>query len=244
MSHELRTPLSAIIGFAEVITQGLMAPNASQDKALEYAGDIKDAGHHLLALVNDILDIAKVEAGKHELSEDLLDFPELAQSCVALVRGRATKAKIALETDIPESCVTLYADGRKLKQVLVNLLSNSVKFTPRKGKVTLSIRPVGETAAEIGGDRHGCRHERRRNAPGAGALHPAARRSADRTAGHGPGPAPRQGLGRAARRHLVDRERARQRHDGADHLASSARRDQFDKEDVARESAGTEPKVA
>ena len=149
MSHELRTPLSAIIGFAEVMTQGLLSPDKSREKALEYATDIKDAGHHLLALVNDILDIAKAEAGKHELKEDQLDFAELAQSCLALVRERATRSNLELDADIPESCEVLVADGRKLKQILVNLLSNAVKFTPADGKVRVIAKPLGTSGAEI-----------------------------------------------------------------------------------------------
>lgn len=149
LSHELRTPLSAIIGFAEVIGQGMIAPSKSKDKSLEYANDIKDAGHHLLDLVNDILDIAKVEAGKHELNEGLLDFSELIQSSIAMVRERATASRISLKAEIPETCAGLTVDGRKLKQVLVNLLSNAVKFTPAEGQVVLAVEPVDKAGVEI-----------------------------------------------------------------------------------------------
>ena len=149
MSHELRTPLSAIIGFAEIIADSLKAPEPSTDKALEYTRDIKNAGQHLLGLVNDMLDIAKVEAGKHELVEDPLDTGELLQSCVAMVRERAAAASIALGMTVPESCAAITADGRKLKQVLVNLLSNAVKFTPDRGEVVLAVEPAGPEGAAI-----------------------------------------------------------------------------------------------
>ena len=149
MSHELRTPLSAIIGFAEIIADSLKKPEPSADKALEYTRDIKNAGQHLLGLVNDMLDIAKVEAGKHELVEDTLDTEELLQSCVAMVRERAAAASIALDMSVPESCATITADGRKLKQVLVNLLSNAVKFTPDRGKVVLAVEPAGPDGTAI-----------------------------------------------------------------------------------------------
>ncbi len=149
MSHELRTPLSAIIGFAEIIADSLKQPEPSADKALEYTKDIKNAGQHLLGLVNDLLDIAKVEAGKHELVEDPLDMGELLQSCIAMVRERAAAASITLDITVPESCAAITADGRKLKQVLVNLLSNAVKFTPDRGRVLAAVEPAGPDGAVV-----------------------------------------------------------------------------------------------
>ncbi len=136
MSHELRTPLNAIIGFSEMISGEVFGPVACP-KYLEYAGDIGQSGVHLLALINDILDLSKVEAGKAELNETAFDITETVQSCLHLVKERAAAAGVDLKLEIGDGLPLLYADERKLKQILINLLSNAVKFTPHGGEVTL-----------------------------------------------------------------------------------------------------------
>ncbi len=136
MSHELRTPLNAVIGFSEMIKIETFGPVGSPQYR-EYACDIYDAGQHLLALINDILDLSKVESGGDELHEDNIAVPELVQSVMRLVRQRAENSSVKLELDIRDDLPLLLADERKLKQILVNLLSNAVKFTDSGGQVTL-----------------------------------------------------------------------------------------------------------
>jgi len=137
MSHELRTPLNAIIGFSEVLTERMFGElNAKQ---LEYLEDIHSSGHHLLNLINDILDLSKIEAGKMDLDLSRFDLSLTLESAVTLVRERATRngVRLALDSDGVGEWV---ADERKVKQVLLNLLSNAVKFTPEGGRVSLNAR--------------------------------------------------------------------------------------------------------
>ena len=136
MSHELRTPLNAIIGFSELMAAGHLGPDQI-DKYQEYAQDICDSGRHLLELINDILDLAKIEAGKLELNEDRVRFGEVVESCLKLVEGRAREADVTIHENIPRSLPNLLIDERKFKQILVNLLSNAVKFTPTGGVIVL-----------------------------------------------------------------------------------------------------------
>ncbi len=136
MSHELRTPLNAIIGFSEMIKIETLGP-VGNPQYRGYASDIYSAGKHLLALINDILDLSKVESGSDELHEDSIAVPEFVQSVIGLVRQRAENGSVKLDTDICDDLPLLLADERKLKQILVNLLSNAVKFTDSGGQVTL-----------------------------------------------------------------------------------------------------------
>ena len=134
MSHELRTPLNAIMGFSEVI-KNQMFGEVSVPQYIDYAGDIYNSGAHLLEIINDILDLSKIEAGKLNLGEEELDVKEVAEAVFRLVRGRAEAGGVTLVHDIPPELPLLYADKRKLKQMLLNLLSNAVKFTPEQGSV-------------------------------------------------------------------------------------------------------------
>ncbi len=138
MSHELRTPLNAVLGFSELIQSEIFGP-LGNDRYREYAGDIKDAGQHLLDLINDILDLSKIEAGGEELIEEAIEVPKTVQAVMTLVKGRADKNSIRLTLDIPDRLPMLRGDQRKLKQILVNLLSNGIKFTEAQGSVTLKI---------------------------------------------------------------------------------------------------------
>jgi len=148
MSHELRTPLNAIIGFSEVLRDGLAGSLAPQQK--EYIGDIFTSGTHLLSLINDILDLAKVEAGKMTLDLEPLQVAALVEGSLLVVREKATGQRLRLVADVPRDLGEAWLDERKLKQVLYNLLSNAVKFTPEGGEVRLAARRVGREAVPGG----------------------------------------------------------------------------------------------
>jgi len=141
VSHELRTPLNAIIGFSEVMSKGMLGP-IENDKYLEYAGDITNSGHHLLALINDILDLSKIEAGKLELREELIDLHSVASACFAIMKERATEADVQMQAEVPEFLPELLVDKLKLKQIIINLLSNAVKFTARGGNIRLTVELI------------------------------------------------------------------------------------------------------
>ena len=144
MSHELRTPLNSIIGFSEVLQDELIGPlNALQLEDVEY---IQNSGRHLLSLINDILDLSKVESGKMELELGWFSLQELIEASMVMQREKAMKHGIALSLEIqPEVDIEIEADKRKLKQIMFNLLSNAVKFTPDGGAVSLAARKLIET---------------------------------------------------------------------------------------------------
>jgi two-component system cell cycle sensor histidine kinase PleC len=139
MSHELRTPLNAIIGFSQIMTQQMFGPLGSP-RYREYASDVLSSSQHLLQIINDILDMAKIEAGRVELHESAIDLDRLFDDCQRLVRERAMTAEIKLQRDLPDGVPQLLGDERLIKQILLNLLSNAVKFTPRAGTVALRAR--------------------------------------------------------------------------------------------------------
>ncbi len=139
MSHELRTPLNAIIGFADIMRQKMFGPLGAP-RYDEYVQLIHDLGELLLDLISDVLDMAKIEAGKFELHMDRVDLRAVVQDCVRLLRERAQGGGVRLEIDIPAGELTLEGDRRALKQVLLNLLSNAVKFTLAGGAVTIRGR--------------------------------------------------------------------------------------------------------
>jgi PAS domain S-box-containing protein len=137
MSHELRTPLNAIIGFAEIIKDQMFGP-VGQMQYVEYSKDIYDSGQLLLSLINDILYMSKIEAGKRALKDVTLDVDTLAASVVRLVAARAKEGKVRLSVHIPRDIPALRGEEKAVKQILTNLLTNAVKFTPEGGSVTLS----------------------------------------------------------------------------------------------------------
>ncbi|CAN0564583.1 unnamed protein product, partial [Laminaria digitata] len=137
MSHELRTPLNAIIGFSELMRTEALGPLGSP-QYLEYMNDINGSGQHLIQIINDILDMSKIEAGELSPNEDVFDFARAADTAIRLVSDRAQKGEISLVNSVPDDIPQLYADERMLKQILLNLLSNAVKFTPEGGMVELS----------------------------------------------------------------------------------------------------------
>ncbi len=138
MSHELRTPLNAINGFSEIMTAELFGPLGDR-RYKEYVGDILSSGQHLLSVINDILDMSKIEAGKMSMRFEMLDLHDVTEDAVRLVRGRADMAGLNLAVDL-DGLPEVEADFRALKQVLLNLLSNAVKFTPRGGAVRVFAR--------------------------------------------------------------------------------------------------------
>src|SRR5713101_59403 len=140
MSHELRTPLNAIIGFSEVLLERMFGELS--EKQEEYLQDVLSSGRHLLSLINDILDLSKVEAGKMELEPGVFNLKELLEGSLVMVKERALAHGIVLSLDVADDIDTLMGDERKVKQILFNLLSNAVKFTPDKGKVGITAKKV------------------------------------------------------------------------------------------------------
>ncbi len=137
MGHELRTPLNAIIGFSEIIKDEIFGPVGSA-RYRDYMHDIHDSGHHLLDLVNDLLDVARIEVGKTEVEDQVLTVPELVEASLADFAERAAAGGVELEIDIPAELPCLRADPKKLRQMLSNLLSNAVKFTAPGGSVKIA----------------------------------------------------------------------------------------------------------
>ena len=148
MSHELRTPLNAIIGFADVIQRGMFGP--LPERYRDYGGDILASGTHLLHVINEILDLSKLEAGQLELHEEETDIPLLIRASVRLVEPQAAKGKIVLSEIVSPGLPALRGDERRLRQVLINLLSNAVKFTPEDGRVDIrAARTASGIAIEV-----------------------------------------------------------------------------------------------
>ncbi|HEY2836332.1 MAG TPA: ATP-binding protein [Rhizomicrobium sp.] len=143
MSHELRTPLNAIIGFSEVLGEEMFGPLGNK-RYREYAYDIHGAGCHLLALINDILDLSKAEAGKFDLNSEDVAPGDLIAECLKLMRGRAVNAKLSLTHGASGTMPNLLVDRLRLKQILLNLLSNAVKFTPPGGAIRISTEMDAE----------------------------------------------------------------------------------------------------
>jgi signal transduction histidine kinase len=146
MSHELRTPLNAIIGFSEVLSERMFGD--LNDKQEEYLKDIYASGQHLLSLINDILDLSKIEAGRMELEVTDFDLPSAIDNALILVRERASRRGIRLGRAIDDRVGLIRRDERKVKQVLLNLLSNALKFTPEGGRIDVRAA-INDGMAEI-----------------------------------------------------------------------------------------------
>ena len=147
MSHELRTPLNAIIGFADVLRDGLLGELTELQR--DHVGDILDSGEHLLALINDILDLSKVEAGRMTLDLEPVELRPLLQNAMSMVKEKALSQELHLTLEADDDLPRLLADPRKVKQILYNLLANAVKFTPDGGAVTLAARRVMGSGNEL-----------------------------------------------------------------------------------------------
>ncbi len=133
MSHELRTPLNAIIGFSEMLQGKAVGP----EKVPEYAGYIHEAAQHLLSLINGILDVSKIQAGKLSVDPQPITLDDLLESCLLITGAKAKERNISITSNIPADLPLLLADPLRLKQILINLLSNAVKFTPDWGKISV-----------------------------------------------------------------------------------------------------------
>ncbi|QBK31071.1 sensor histidine kinase [Roseitalea porphyridii] len=138
MSHELRTPLNAILGFSEAITSEMLGPIGNESYR-SYVGDIHASGKHLLNLINEILDLSRIEAGKYELREEALRLTHVAEDCMALVRMRAAQKQITVKPVFQDGLPRLLADEKAVRQIILNMLSNAIKFTPNGGQVELKV---------------------------------------------------------------------------------------------------------
>jgi two-component system cell cycle sensor histidine kinase PleC len=150
MSHELRTPLNAILGFSEVMKAELLGPLANPTYK-EYAANVHYSGSHLLHLINEILDISRIEAGRYDLKEESIRLVDVAEDCHRLLKLRAESKNLTIDLNLDQSLPTVWADERAMRQVCLNLLSNALKFTPRGGRVTLSVyrEPAGGQTLSI-----------------------------------------------------------------------------------------------
>ncbi|MBT5265541.1 MAG: HAMP domain-containing protein [Rhodospirillaceae bacterium] len=136
MSHELRTPLNAIIGFSDILQSQMFGP-VGKAKYLEYAQDINASGKHLLGVISEILDLSKIQAGKTDLHEENINVPDALGSCLTVVKERASKADLTITFDVAPDLPELRADKLKFKQIVLNILSNAIKFTPAGGEITV-----------------------------------------------------------------------------------------------------------
>jgi PAS domain S-box-containing protein len=150
VSHEIRTPLNAIIGFAEVMMEERFGP-IGNDRYRSYLRDVHGAGEHVMGLVNDLLDLAKIEAGKLELSFTAISINDIVEQCVGIMQPQANRERILIRTSLARTLPNVVADGRTLRQVVLNLLSNSVKFTPKGGQVIVSttLTEQGEAVLRV-----------------------------------------------------------------------------------------------
>ena len=214
MSHESRTPLNAIIGFSDMMKSKMLGPTGG-DKFLEYAKDINDSGQHLLELINDILDLAKIESGKLELYEQNINVNRITKSCLILIKERANEGRLSVHDRLPGNAPALRADERKFKQIMINLLSNAVKFTPAGGEIVVDgLIDRDRSFAITVSDTGKYRHRAGRYLEGDGAVHASRKRPRPQVRRHRPWFVADQGVRRAAWRYHDDRERSRCGHRG------------------------------
>ena len=148
MSHELRTPLNAIMGFSEILANELMGPH-SVEAYREYSDDIHHSGNYLLHLINDILDLSRIEAGKHEIKDEKIDLAKLVADCLKLVKMKAREKDQQLIADIPAELPKLRADERSIRQIWINLLSNAIKFSNGNAKITAGCKLAANNSVSI-----------------------------------------------------------------------------------------------
>ena len=211
MSHELRTPLNAIIGFSEIMESGMFGALGS-DKYVEYCRDIHRSGEYLLDVINDVLDMSKIEAGRLKLDLENVELDRELSDALRVVTTRAQEKKLKLTSRIA-SGIRLRADRRALKQIALNLLSNAVKFTPEKGRITVRGR-VSRGAVVIGIQDSGIGIAARRAAEARPAVRAGRKPAHQDPPRLGAGPGHRQVADRAAWRRHAHPLDARRRHDG------------------------------
>ncbi len=146
MSHELRTPLNAIIGFSDML---LTKTVSGEEKVEQYSGYVKQAAEHLLALINGILDVSKIQAGKLSVDLEKVIIGPVLESCLPIIEAKAKEKSIPIECHVAPNLGALHADPLRIKQILINLLSNAVKFTPNNGRVRIDVNLRGTTHAAI-----------------------------------------------------------------------------------------------
>ena len=218
MSHELRTPLNAILGFSEVMSTEVLGP-LNNPVYKEYTSDIHRSGQHLLNLINEILDLSRIEAGKYDLSEDSVQLVDIAEDCIGMVQLRARAKNITFSEQVESGMPAVWADEKALRQVVLNLLSNAVKFTaarrrnPRQGRLDCGRRPVHLDQ----GQRP--RYSGRGNPGRALRLRPGLDRHQERRTGHRSRPADRPGHPRQAQWRVHPQIEAARRHRGNRHPA-------------------------
>ena len=222
ISHELRTPLNAIIGFSEVMKTEKFG-TISNDRYRGYVTDIHSSGEHLLSLINDLLDLSKVEAGKLELNFTSVDLSDIIQQCIGIIQEHATRERIIIRTSVADGLPNVVADQRSMRQILLNLLSNAVKFTDKGGQVIVSavMDEDGQVKLLRQGHRH--RHDCGRACPGDGTVPAGLTRPAPGKAWNRPRASPHQSPRRGQSGVVRDRKRARQGNPGADYLSDHPR---------------------
>lgn len=148
MSHELRTPLNAIIGFSEIMQNEVLGP-LPNEKYKEYVNDIHSSGDHLLNLINEILDLSRIEAGRYKLNEEAVTLAYVAEDCENLLRLRARAKDVSIKLDLDQTLPKLWADERALRQITLNLLTNAVKFTPNGGVIHVRVKPTEDGGQQV-----------------------------------------------------------------------------------------------
>jgi len=152
MSHELRTPLNAVIGFSEMLHTH---SDLEADKVNQYSGYIKEAAEHLLTLINSILDVSKIQAGKLQVEREEVDIHPIIRSCLLIIEAKAKETSVKVTHQVPDDLPLIYGDPLRIKQIIINLLSNAVKFAPDRSEISLSAAAVGNDMVRIEIKDHG-----------------------------------------------------------------------------------------
>ena len=211
MSHELRTPLNAILGFSEVMKCELLGP-INNKSYLEYTGNIHDSGRHLLQLINEILDLSRIEAGRYELHEEPIRLNEVVEDCHRLLALRAESKGLQVMLDFAKDVEPIWADERAIRQICLNLMSNALKFTPRGGRITLAVSGTLGGRADAERQGHGARHPQGGDPPRHAGVRTGLTGAPDGRGRHRAGAAHRAEPRQPARRHVRAALRAAQGH--------------------------------
>ena len=222
MSHELRTPLNAILGFSEIIARECLGPVGSP-RYKEYAGDIHSSGSHLLSLINDLLDVAKIESGKMEIEPNMIETARMLEHSLKLVGVRAKERKQSLSITVLPEAEVLFADERALKQIVLNLASNAVKFTPEGGFIRVVARHDRKGDFELAGRGQRAGHPKGKARSDLQALRPDRQPLRPQGRRHRAGTVAGARACRTARRAGLDRERSGTGHARLRRLAADAR---------------------
>ena len=215
ISHEIRTPISAIMGFAEVMMEERFGPLGSE-RYKEYLKDVHSSGAHVLSLVNDLLDLSKIEAGKLDLVVERLDVNAVIEECVSIMQNEASRERVIIRMSLAPRAPRIAADERSLRQILLNLLSNAIKFNEPGGQVIVSSAPTERRPCSRACEGHGHRHVDGRDRARARAVPSGEKLAAG--AGHGTGSPRDEGAHRGQSRELHDPQPQEGRHAGGDRL--------------------------